>query len=115
MRSGDRPSLQNRRAAGLPVAGGFDPHSLPPHFMPIIADFTCFCASFRARLKHAKESGCHGLRQTQRRMPARGQAFLPWLRLSEVVAVLGRCLPLRSFSQGQAASVCGWGSELGTS
>jgi len=32
MRSGDRPGLQNRRAAGLPVAGGFDPHSLPPGF-----------------------------------------------------------------------------------
>src|SRR5580692_13198600 len=30
MRSGDRPGLQNRRAAGFPVAGGFDPHSLPP-------------------------------------------------------------------------------------
>jgi len=30
MRSGDRPGLQNRRAAGSPVAGGFDPHSLPP-------------------------------------------------------------------------------------
>src|SRR4029077_20168268 len=24
--------LQNRRAAGFPVAGGFDPHSLPPFF-----------------------------------------------------------------------------------
>jgi hypothetical protein len=32
MRSGDRPGLQNRRAAGNPVAGGFDPHSLPPLF-----------------------------------------------------------------------------------
>ena len=32
MRSGDRPGLQNRRAAGHPVAGGFDPHSLPPFF-----------------------------------------------------------------------------------
>jgi hypothetical protein len=32
MRSGDRPGLQNRRAAGNPVAGGFDPHSLPPFF-----------------------------------------------------------------------------------
>jgi hypothetical protein len=30
MRSGDRPGLQNRRVAGFPVAGGFDPHSLPP-------------------------------------------------------------------------------------
>ncbi len=30
MRSGDRPGLQNRRAAGDPVTGGFDPHSLPP-------------------------------------------------------------------------------------
>jgi hypothetical protein len=32
MRSGDRPGLQNRRAAGHPVTGGFDPHSLPPLF-----------------------------------------------------------------------------------
>jgi hypothetical protein len=30
MRSGDRPGLQNRRAAGHPVTGGFDSHSLPP-------------------------------------------------------------------------------------
>ena len=30
MRSGDRPGLQNRRVAGNPVTGGFDPHSLPP-------------------------------------------------------------------------------------
>jgi hypothetical protein len=32
MRSGDRPGLQNRRVAGTPVTGGFDPHSLPPFF-----------------------------------------------------------------------------------
>ena len=32
MRSGDRPGLQNRRVAGNPVTGGFDPHSLPPLF-----------------------------------------------------------------------------------
>ena len=32
MRSGDRPGLQNRRVAGNPVTGGFDPHSLPPFF-----------------------------------------------------------------------------------
>jgi hypothetical protein len=30
MWSGDHPGLQNRRAAGFPVVGGFDPHSLPP-------------------------------------------------------------------------------------
>ena len=30
MRSGERPGLQNRRVAGNPVTGGFDPHSLPP-------------------------------------------------------------------------------------
>jgi hypothetical protein len=30
MWSGDRHGLQNRRAAGFPVAGGFDSHSLPP-------------------------------------------------------------------------------------
>lgn len=30
MQSGDCHGLQNRRAAGHPVTGGFDPHSLPP-------------------------------------------------------------------------------------
>jgi len=30
MWSGDHPGLQNRRAAGYPVTGGFDSHSLPP-------------------------------------------------------------------------------------
>ncbi len=30
MRSGDRPGLQNRRAASFGFAGGFDSHSLPP-------------------------------------------------------------------------------------
>ena len=33
MRSGDRPGLQNRRAASSGVAGGFDPHSLPPNLL----------------------------------------------------------------------------------
>ena len=32
MGSGDPPGLQNRRAAGLPVAGAFDSHTLPPTF-----------------------------------------------------------------------------------
>ena len=32
MQSGDCPGLQNRRAASCDVAGGFDPHSLPPMF-----------------------------------------------------------------------------------
>jgi len=32
MQSGDCHGLQNRRAAGHPVTGGFDPHSLPPFF-----------------------------------------------------------------------------------
>jgi hypothetical protein len=36
MRSGDRPGLQNRRAAGNPVTGGFDPHSLPPIIAPYL-------------------------------------------------------------------------------
>lgn len=31
MRSGDRPGLQNRRAAGHSVTDGFDSHSLPPY------------------------------------------------------------------------------------
>jgi hypothetical protein len=30
MQSGDCPGLQNRRAAGHPVAGAFDSHTLPP-------------------------------------------------------------------------------------
>jgi hypothetical protein len=30
MRSGDRPGLQNRRAASFGVVDGFDSHSLPP-------------------------------------------------------------------------------------
>jgi hypothetical protein len=44
MRSGDRPGLQNRRAAGLPVVGGFDPHSLPPIFFNHL---NCNCTGFR--------------------------------------------------------------------
>jgi hypothetical protein len=32
MGSGDPPGLQNRRAAGHPVAGAFDSHTLPPIF-----------------------------------------------------------------------------------
>ena len=32
MGSGDPPGLQNRRAAGFPVAGAFDSHTLPPIF-----------------------------------------------------------------------------------
>jgi hypothetical protein len=35
MGSGDPPGLQNRRAAGLPVAGVFDSHTLPPMF-PVV-------------------------------------------------------------------------------
>ena len=30
MGSGEPPGLQNWRAAGLPVAGAFDSHTLPP-------------------------------------------------------------------------------------
>jgi hypothetical protein len=37
MWSGDHPGLQNRRAAGFPVAGGFDPHSLPPNHAKVIS------------------------------------------------------------------------------
>ncbi len=37
MRSGDRPGLQNRRVAPSGVAGGFDPHSLPPFFNELAA------------------------------------------------------------------------------
>ena len=32
MLSGDNHGLQNRRAAGIPVAGAFDSHTLPPFF-----------------------------------------------------------------------------------
>ena len=38
MRSGDRPGLQNRRAAGNPVTGGFDSHSLPPSKTRVITE-----------------------------------------------------------------------------
>jgi hypothetical protein len=41
MRSGDRPGLQNRRAAGNPVAGGFDPHSLPPFQLNKLGPAVC--------------------------------------------------------------------------
>ena len=41
MGSGDPPGLQNRRAAGLPVAGAFDSHTLPPMF-------TVGCVEFAA-------------------------------------------------------------------
>jgi hypothetical protein len=37
MQSGDCHGLQNRRAAGHPVTGGFDPHSLPPLFSRLAA------------------------------------------------------------------------------
>jgi len=36
MGSGDPPGLQNRRAAGLPVAGAFDSHTLPPIFFVLL-------------------------------------------------------------------------------
>src|ERR671924_666401 len=47
MGSGDPPGLQNRRAAGFPVAGVFDSHTLPPEFRAVPApaareqDFVC--------------------------------------------------------------------------
>lgn len=47
MRSGDRPGLQNRRAAGLPVVGGFDPHSLPPF---IFNNLTANCPRICVRI-----------------------------------------------------------------
>jgi hypothetical protein len=36
MGSGDPPGLQNRRAAGLPVAGAFDSHTLPPFIFNVL-------------------------------------------------------------------------------
>ena len=62
MRSGDRPGLQNRRAAGNPVAGGFDPHSLPPSKTRVITEdlhfgaIECarYCASLKAWLRDAQ-------------------------------------------------------------
>ena len=55
MRSGDRPGLQNRRAAGNPVVGGFDPHSLPPSKTRVITEDLHFgaieCARYCASLK----------------------------------------------------------------
>ena len=41
MRSGDRPGLQNRRVAGHPVTGGFDPHSLPPMHFNCLPPISC--------------------------------------------------------------------------
>jgi len=58
MRSGDRPGLQNRRAAGNPVTGGFDPHSLPPFFnhlavIPAVSPAVeCQTSDFPARYGH---------------------------------------------------------------
>jgi hypothetical protein len=43
MRSGDRPGLQNRRAAGNPVTGGFDSHSLPPFFKKLVSGSLRVC------------------------------------------------------------------------
>jgi hypothetical protein len=55
MRSGDRPGLQNRRVAGNPVIGGFDPHSLPPFKTRVITEDLHFgaieCARYCASLK----------------------------------------------------------------
>jgi hypothetical protein len=49
MRSGDRPGLQNRRAAGHPVTGGFDPHSLPPF---IFNELGVFVFPLKMRMRH---------------------------------------------------------------
>jgi len=35
MGSGDPHGLQNRRAAGIPVAGAFDSHTLPPTLLDV--------------------------------------------------------------------------------
>jgi len=55
MWSGDHPGLQNRRAAGLPVTGGFDPHSLPPFFNLQTTQITC--KSVRLRQGHLYHVG----------------------------------------------------------
>jgi hypothetical protein len=47
MRSGDRPGLQNRRVAGHPVTGGFDPHSLPPFFSTVYRFSSSFVEPLR--------------------------------------------------------------------
>jgi hypothetical protein len=49
MRSGDRPGLQNRRAAGYPVTGGFDPHSLPPFFNDLVPESCQFSSDLCQR------------------------------------------------------------------
>ena len=104
MRSGDRPGLQNRRAAGNPVAGGFDPHSLPPFLTRINTEDLHFraigCARYCANLRHDRETPS---RSRLRSEPSERLPVLPpeepflreGLPLHEVAPVLRRCLPVR--------------------
>jgi cysteine synthase len=55
MRSGDRPGLQNRRAAGHPVIGGFDSHSLPPKFRRSFTEYRI--SRLDLRVPETKQSG----------------------------------------------------------
>jgi hypothetical protein len=86
MRSGDCPGLQNRRAAGYPVAGGFDPHSLPPFFNGLAGFLWLLIAvSILAARKLAQYDGA-------KRVPATGgsgEKFTPGV-LSTFLADLGR-------------------------
>jgi hypothetical protein len=50
MWSGDHPGLQNRRAAGNPVTGAFDSHTLPPFiFFSNYVEYRCVAESLGAR------------------------------------------------------------------
>ena len=64
MRSGDRPGLQNRRMAGNPVIGGFDPHSLPPF---VFIDLHRLCARICVRSPNLKTGSVSPQRRRRER------------------------------------------------
>ena len=63
MGSGDPPGLQNRRAAGFPVAGAFDSHTLPPFTMDALHYAHCLRIALPeggAQLVHSSLQTPHG-------------------------------------------------------
>jgi len=71
MHSGECPGLQNRRAAGNPVTGGFDPHSLPPFSNNLrtcksLAKSVWLAKSFSGLLSHRATRRGGGPEQTAR-------------------------------------------------
>ena len=93
--SGDGPGLQNRRAAGQPVVGAFDSHTLPPCFTRIntgrLGYRTCTCARPCASFvmcSNAPSSLCMfatgSLAPTNREDSSIGAVFCSkWLRYSK--------------------------------